>query len=182
MFTSHHLCQDVSVHCLSVFVGFAIRPRVWYCDEWETDTFGSVDHCLLWQGVSDGERVSAAESLPRHSGLFKLGLFLNRRIGEARDGTRDDNIVFFTLRETLQWYMPRWDPANENEQDYQQLSTGWMWEHNVNAYVTVCVSEYECVFMTVPAWVSVHPWDNATMFLPSPCDDVCEVLCIYSTL
>lgn len=47
-----------------------------------------------------------AESLPRHSGLFKPELFLNKGVGEARDGTRDDNIVFFTLRETLQWYKP----------------------------------------------------------------------------
>lgn len=33
-------------------------------------------------------------------------LFLNQGVGKARDGTRDDNIVFFTLRETLQWYEP----------------------------------------------------------------------------
>lgn len=47
-----------------------------------------------------------AESLPRHGGLFEPELFLNQGVGKARDGTRDDNIVFFTLRETLQWYKP----------------------------------------------------------------------------
>lgn len=52
------------------------------------------------------ERLSMAESLPRHSGLFKPELFLNQGVGKARDGTRDDSIVFFTLRETLQWYKP----------------------------------------------------------------------------
>lgn len=53
-----------------------------------------------------GLRVSMAESLPKHSSLFKPGLFLNEGVGKARDGTRDDNTVFFTLRETLQWYEP----------------------------------------------------------------------------
>lgn len=169
------------MHCPSVFVGFATRPRLWHCDEWETDTFGSVDHCSLWQGVSNGEHVSAAESLPGHSGLFRPGLFLNQRRGKARDGTGDDNIVFFTPRETLQWYVPWWDPANENEQSYQRLSKGRTWEHNVNAYVTVCVSESECVFMTLPAWVSVHPWDWASMFVCSTWACVCVSLCEHLT-
>lgn len=47
-----------------------------------------------------------AESLPRHGGLFEPELFLHQGVGKARDGTRDDNIVFFTPRETLQWYEP----------------------------------------------------------------------------
>lgn len=44
--------------------------------------------------------------MPKHGGLLKPELFLNQGVGEARDGTRDDNTVFFTLRETLQWYKP----------------------------------------------------------------------------
>lgn len=46
-------------------------------------------------------RVGGGESLPRSSVLVKLELFLNQGVGKARDGTRDDNIVFFTLRGTL---------------------------------------------------------------------------------
>lgn len=180
LFTSHHSHQDADVRHPSVFLGFAVSPRHWQCDEWETDTFGSVDHCSLWRGISDWERVSEAESLPRHSGPFKLELFLNQGIGKARDGTRDDNIVFFTLRETLQWYEPDGIQQMRMSEAISSSAQGER-EGSVGAYVTLCVSESECMFTTVPACVSVHSWDYSSMFVSwTWC--LFEPLCISDTI
>lgn len=44
------------------------------------------------------EGLSEAELLPKHAAIFKLG------VGKDKDGTLDDNIVFFTLPEVnFQW-------------------------------------------------------------------------------
>lgn len=77
----------------------------------DTVTRDSQTHLGLWSTARCDrafwtEGLSRPESLPEHSGLFKPELFLNQGVGEARDGTRDDNTVFFTLRETPQWYKP----------------------------------------------------------------------------
>lgn len=111
-------------------------------------------HLGLWSSTARCDRVfgaemrvGAGESLPRRSDvLVKRELFLNQGVGKARDGTRDDNIVFFTPRGNSLMVRARWDPANESEWGYQQLGAGRMWGHSVNAYVTVCVWIWMCVY------------------------------------
>lgn len=50
-------------------------------------TTAHCDRAFQTQGLSE------AELLPEHAAIFNLG-----GVGEARDSTRDDNIVFFTRR------------------------------------------------------------------------------------
>lgn len=55
--------------------------------------------------------------------IFKPG-----GVGRARDGSRDDNIVFFTLRESLQWY----EPDGSRQMRVSEAISGWVQE-NVSA-------------------------------------------------
>lgn len=58
---------------------------------------GRQTHLGLWTTAHcdrafQTEGLSEAELLPEHAAIFNPG------VGKARDSTRDDNIVFFTLR------------------------------------------------------------------------------------
>lgn len=156
---------------------FAIRPSLWHCDDRGAD----LAHLGLWTTArcdrpSRTERLSMAESLPRHSGLFKPELFLNQGVGEGQRWHWRWQHCILHPKGNSSMVRTQWDPANESERGNLQLSTGRTWGHSVNAYVTVCVSRSDCVFMTVPACVSVHSRDFASMSIYSTRESVsvCE--------
>lgn len=104
----HHHCSHPTTDTRTLmWTSFCVSGLCYKSPASDTAMGERQTHLGLWttDRAFRTEGLSMVEYLPKHSGLLEPDLFLNRG-GGGWDGTRDDNIVFFTLRETLQWYEP----------------------------------------------------------------------------